>query len=74
MDWHQGYARGLALVRSGTDPHAAELGIVPTASLVSNFMLGDETVFHGPLREWRWRLEAGLGRGTIPARVAAAAK
>jgi benzoate/toluate 1,2-dioxygenase alpha subunit len=74
VDWHQGYMRGLALVQHGTDKQAQELGITPIATLVSNFTLGDETVFHGPLREWRRRLKAALGGIDARARVAEPAK
>jgi phenylpropionate dioxygenase-like ring-hydroxylating dioxygenase large terminal subunit len=74
VDWHQGYMRGLALAQHGTDAQARELGIRPRATLVATFNLGDETVFHGPLREWRRRLEAALGRAAARTRIAEPAK
>jgi benzoate/toluate 1,2-dioxygenase alpha subunit len=58
VDWHQGYMRGLALVEPGANDAARELGIDPETSLLSAFGVGDETIFHGPLREWRRRLSA----------------
>ena len=58
VDWHLGYMRGLGLVRAGGSAAASELGITPLQSLTSDAPVGDETVFHGPLREWRRRLKA----------------
>jgi phenylpropionate dioxygenase-like ring-hydroxylating dioxygenase large terminal subunit len=74
VDWHLGYMRGLALVKPGGDAHSAELGIAPASSFSATYMVGDETVFHGPLREWRRRLSSALGGTQARERVAAAAK
>ncbi len=62
VDWQQGYMRGLAAVRPGANEDAAELGINPATSIVSTAGICDETIFHGPLREWRQRLAAALTR------------
>ena len=62
IDFHQGYARGLAAVRRGGDEHAAELGVHPSTSIVGAFEMGDETVFHETYRTWRNLLRAGLER------------
>jgi len=59
IDYHQGYARGMAAVRSGPDEHARELGIAPLTSVLGAFDLGDETVFHGVYRAWRELLLKG---------------
>ena len=59
VDWHQGYMRGMAVVRQGGDRYAAELGISPETSAHGGFEMGDETIFHGPYRYWRDRLMAG---------------
>ncbi len=74
VDWHQGYMRGLSLVKEGGDAHAAELGIAPVSSLSAIYQVGDETVFHGPLREWRRRLRAALGAAGARERIAEPAK
>jgi benzoate/toluate 1,2-dioxygenase subunit alpha len=62
VDWHQGYMRGLAATRPGGNEQARELGIKPVASVSSTAGLGDETIFHGPFREWRRLLVNGLRR------------
>ncbi len=62
FDWHQGYARGLAAVQKGPDPHAAELGLNPVSSILGAFDLGDETVFHEVYRTWRDMLRKGVER------------
>lgn len=60
VDWQQGYMRGLASVQAGGNDDARELGIVPATSISSTAGICDETIFHGPLREWRQRLSAAL--------------
>jgi benzoate/toluate 1,2-dioxygenase subunit alpha len=62
IDYHQGYARGMAAVRRGGDEHAAELGLNPSTSIVGAFEMGDETVFHETYRTWRELLRKGLER------------
>jgi len=74
VDWHQGYMRGMTIAAPGANAQAEELGLSPILSLSTKLTLGDETIFHGPLREWRRRLEAALGGTTQRARVAEAAK
>lgn len=74
VDWHQGYMRGLKLLQNGANDHARELGVAPVASVASAFGLGDETIFHGPLREWRRLLAKGLRREQGPVLVAGAAQ
>jgi phenylpropionate dioxygenase-like ring-hydroxylating dioxygenase large terminal subunit len=61
IDWQQGYMRGLAAVGSGTNKDAQELGVMPATSISSTAGICDETIFHGPLREWRRRLEHAAG-------------
>lgn len=56
IDWQQGYMRGLAAVRPGANADAEELGLAPVTSISSTAGICDETIFHGPLREWRRRL------------------
>ncbi len=53
VDWHQGYMRGMAVVRQGADDYARELGVAPQTSAHGGFEMGDETIFHGPWRHWR---------------------
>lgn len=62
IDFHQGYARGMAAVRRGGDAHAAELGVNPSTSIVGAFEMGDETVFHETYRTWRNLLRRGVER------------
>ena len=62
VDWHQGYMRGLAAVRPGADDAARELGIAPVSAVASRTPLSDETIFHGPWREWRRLLRRGVAR------------
>jgi len=57
IDWQQGYMRGLASVRAGANDEARELGLNPATSIASTAGICDETIFHGPLREWRRRIE-----------------
>ena len=66
VDWHLGYMRGLANVTTVPIADAEELEISPETSTVGIFGLGDETIFHGPLREWRRRLLAGIGAESKP--------
>jgi hypothetical protein len=54
--------RGLAAVKPGGNEDAKELGIHPATSIVSTAGICDETIFHGPLREWRLRLGVALER------------
>jgi benzoate/toluate 1,2-dioxygenase subunit alpha len=60
VDWQQGYMRGLAAVKPGGNEDADELGVTPATSIVSTAGICDETIFHGPLREWRKRLSDAL--------------
>ena len=53
VTWHQGYMRGMRVVRPGADRFAEELGIAPETSAHGGFEMGDETIFHGPWRHWR---------------------
>jgi hypothetical protein len=69
IDWQQGYMRGLASVRAGANDEARELGLNPATSIASTAGICDETIFHGPLREWRRRLERA---GATPALAGAA--
>jgi benzoate/toluate 1,2-dioxygenase alpha subunit len=73
VDWYQGYMRGLAVMENGPNEHARELGINPLTSIASAFGLGDETIFHGPWREWRRRLGDACAVTRQPRRVAAGA-
>ena len=70
VDWQQGYMRGLAAVRPGANADAEELGLKPVTSLSSTAGICDETIFHGPLREWRRR----LARATVASALAGAAE
>ncbi len=66
IEWNQGYMRGMAAVSKAPIAEARELGVRPEQSIVGSLGLGDETILHGPLREWRDRLKAGLA-GISPA-------
>ncbi len=61
VDWQQGYMRGLGAGDPAISPEAVELGVTPVASISSSAGICDETLFHGPLREWRARLTRALG-------------
>lgn len=58
VEWQQGYARGIRLVRKGADEHARELGIDPETSVEGPFELADETVMHALYRGWRSAMAA----------------
>ena len=60
VDWQQGYMRGIGAVQEGANRDAAELGLNPVSSIASTVGICDETIFHGPLREWRRRLTDAL--------------
>ena len=60
VEWNQGYMRGLTAVSYEPIEDAAELGLNPISSIVGSLGLGDETILHGPIREWRDRLMAAL--------------
>ncbi len=59
-DWLQGYMRGLDVIETGPTEDAGELGIAPISASGRLTGLGDETILHEPLREWRRLLTAGL--------------
>ena len=60
VEWNQGYMRGMRDVSRMPIPEAEELGLTPETSIVGSLGLGDETILHGPIREWRDRLMAAL--------------
>ncbi len=60
VEWHQGYMRGLSAVQIGANDYARELGIDPVSSVSTTAAMGDETIFHGPYREWRHLLLKGM--------------
>ena len=62
VDWQQGYMRGLAATVHGANEDAQELGLRPATSIASTAGICDETIFHGPLREWRRILTEALAR------------
>jgi benzoate/toluate 1,2-dioxygenase alpha subunit len=62
LDWQQGYARGLTMVKPGGNPEAEELGIRPETSTVGAYLMGDETGFHGNYRAWLGLIKRGLER------------
>jgi len=62
IDWQQGYARGMSLLKAGADEHARELGIEPAWSMHGPFKVGDETCHQSAYREWKRLLLAGLAR------------
>lgn len=67
VDWHQGYMRGLALTQTGANDEARELDLNPATSIASTAGICDETIFHGPYREWRRLLRKALQReGGVP--------
>ncbi len=70
VDWQQGYMRGLAAVQAGANQDADELGVKPATSIASTAGICDETIFHGPLREWRRRLTEAMRRPSPPAGAA----
>jgi benzoate/toluate 1,2-dioxygenase subunit alpha len=62
LAWHQGYDRGMSVLRSGADEIAAELGIAPLYSLRGPFKVQNETAFHAGHREWLRLMCAGAER------------
>ncbi len=56
----QGYERGMAATQSGGDATARALGLHPESSAAGTFETGIETGLHGPYREWRRLIQAGL--------------
>lgn len=60
FDYLQGYDRGMAATRAGADATAQALGIRPASSTIGSFETGIETGLHGPYREWRRLIQAGL--------------
>jgi phenylpropionate dioxygenase-like ring-hydroxylating dioxygenase large terminal subunit len=58
--WLQGYQRGSADEVTGANDIAKSLGISPTSSAMGSFEAGLETGLHGPYREWRRLMDAGL--------------
>jgi len=56
----QGYERGMAATQSGGDATAQALGLHPESSAAGTFETGIETGLHGPYREWRRLIQAGL--------------
>ena len=62
LDWQQGYARGITMVKAGGNAEAEELGIRPETSNVGAYLMGDETGFHGNYRAWLGLLKRGVGR------------
>jgi phenylpropionate dioxygenase-like ring-hydroxylating dioxygenase large terminal subunit len=63
IEWQQGYARGMAVLKQGADEHAKELGIEPQSSMYGPFRIGDETCHQSAYREWRRLILRGLARG-----------
>jgi len=62
IDFNHGYLRGMQDVNTEPIPEAKELGMSPDLSIVGPLGLGDETILHGPLREWRDRLMQCLAK------------
>ena len=60
IDWNQGFMRGAAGLGSAPIEEARELGRAPLTSIVGSLGRGDETILHGPIREWRRRLTTAL--------------
>ena len=63
IEWQQGYARGMAVLKQGADEHAKELGIEPLSSMYGPFRIGDETCHQSAYREWKRLILRGLERG-----------
>jgi benzoate/toluate 1,2-dioxygenase alpha subunit len=59
-EWLQGYMRGLDRVRAGANEQAAELGILPAASVAAPAGLNDESLSRANYREWSRLLRAGF--------------
>ncbi len=74
IDWNQGFMRGMAGLGSAPIEEARELGLAPQTSIVGSLGLGDETILHGPIREWRRRLTAALSGRPESDGVGAAAR
>ena len=57
VEWLQGYSRGTERIVHGPDEEARKLCLNPVASGAD---LEDETLVHGPYREWLRLMSAGL--------------
>ncbi len=65
--WLQGYSRGMTLSENSGQEETAALGISPTLSKKGTYRTSSEANLHGPYREWRRLLEAGLaGQAAYP--------
>jgi phenylpropionate dioxygenase-like ring-hydroxylating dioxygenase large terminal subunit len=56
VEWQQGAERGAALVVTGADRHAVELGVSPATSMHAPFSVADETIYRTLYRAWHARL------------------
>ena len=59
VNWQQGHQRGTNKSTTQLSDAARELGIVPVASAIGGFNMGDETVMHATYREWQRLIEQG---------------
>jgi len=62
LDWQQGYARGMAVVKEGGNPEADELGIRPLGSASGAYLMADESIYRGNYRAWLELLKRGVER------------
>jgi len=57
--WQQGHQRGSQRSTTELSDAAREIGVVPVASAIGGFNMGDETVMHETYREWLRLIESG---------------
>ena len=67
IDYHQGYARGTALIERGPNALAHQLGITPVESVQGPFPVQQEIQYLPNYREWRRLLEAEVARRAVGA-------